>query len=247
LHAVQLPLEITLARPRADEVSASKKRLVDLLTGDLDYHNEPSDIASHNMHSFPAKYPPQLPRTFIEALTAPGNRVLDPMMGSGTTLVEAYLAGRQAVGFDIDPLAVTLARTKVTPLDAAAVHDIGAMILGRAQRAVSEQAAELDAEMQSRYDAASLRFIRYWFHAQTQLALYALIREIERIEDDALRSFFEIALSACIITKSGGVSLAFDLAHTRPHRAKIVYDEAGRVIVGEQRLGDDSPRVKLLT
>ncbi|MBK7318006.1 DNA methyltransferase [Candidatus Villigracilis affinis] len=35
-------------------------------------------------HSFPAKFPPQLPRKFILALTQPGDIVLDTMVGSGT-------------------------------------------------------------------------------------------------------------------------------------------------------------------
>ena len=43
------------------------------------------------------------------------------------------------------------------------------------------------------------------------------------------------------------VSLAFDLAHTRPHRAKVVFNKAGEVIVGEDLVDSSSPRVKLLT
>jgi hypothetical protein len=48
-----------------------------------------------------------------------------------------------------------------------------------------------------------------------------------------LRAFFELAFSAIIITKSGGVSLALDLAHTRPHRAKVVINHDGKLITDE--------------
>ena len=58
--------------------------------------------------------------------------------------------------------------------------------------------------------------------------------EIEKIDDRNLRSFFELAFSAVIVTKSGGVSLALDLAHTRPHRAKIVIDVDGKKVLNEQ-------------
>ena len=69
-------------------------RLKKLLVSDLDFHGKDSSYASHNFHSFPAKFPPQLPRKFIEWLTDPGDLVLDPMMGSGTTILEAFLLGR---------------------------------------------------------------------------------------------------------------------------------------------------------
>jgi DNA modification methylase len=54
--------------------------------------------------------------------TAPGELVLDQMMGSGTTLVECKLMGRRAVGVDINPDAVMVARNRLdfsyAPLDA---------------------------------------------------------------------------------------------------------------------------------
>jgi site-specific DNA-methyltransferase (cytosine-N4-specific) len=49
-------------------------------------------------------------------LTVPGELVVDPYCGSGTTLVESVLLGRRAVGIDLSPLAVLIARTKVTPI-----------------------------------------------------------------------------------------------------------------------------------
>ena len=77
-----------------------------VLAEDLEFHGMRTAYATHNLHSFPAKFPPQLPRKFILSLTEPGDTVLDPMAGSGTTLLEARLAGRHAIGFDIDPLAL---------------------------------------------------------------------------------------------------------------------------------------------
>jgi hypothetical protein len=48
--------------------------------------------------------------------TRPGEIVLDPFMGGGTTLVEACSLGRQAVGTDISSLATFTAKVKTTPL-----------------------------------------------------------------------------------------------------------------------------------
>src|SRR6516165_8014944 len=83
---------------------SKRQRLSALLQGELNFHGEDSSYASHDVHAFAAKFPPQLPRAFIRVLTAPGDVVLDPMMGSGTTIVEALLEGRRGIGLDIDPL-----------------------------------------------------------------------------------------------------------------------------------------------
>ncbi len=223
------------------------ERLDTLLSQDLDFHSQDSGYASHNFHSFPAKFPPQLPHKFIEGLTAPGDVVLDPMMGSGTTVLEAYLSGRHGVGFDIDPLALILTKAKVTPLNGRLVAQIGNEISERAEFAVRRRRNELAKALESRWDPKTRDFIDYWFTPETQIDLLALITEIEQIEDVKIRAFFELAFSAIIITKSGGVSLAFDLAHTRPHRAKVVIGRTGAVVLRGELTDSSSRRIKLLT
>lgn len=65
--------------------------------------------------SYRACFKPQLPRFFIERLTAPGDRVYDPFMGRGTTLIEAALLGRVPLGNDINPLSILLTRPRLAP------------------------------------------------------------------------------------------------------------------------------------
>jgi DNA modification methylase len=223
------------------------EKLTGLLSGDLDFHDQDSSYASHNFHSFPAKFPPQLPRKFIRSLTVPGDVVLDPMIGSGTTLVEAFLLGRCGVGFDIDPLALLLAQTKVTSLDSGQIAQLGKRIVTRAKLAVAQNRNELEKELAERWDSKTRDFVAYWFAQDTQVALHALLKEIEQISDEPIRAFFELAFSAIIITKSGGVSLALDLAHTRPHRARVVADQSGRIIMGSDQVSNPSRRVEFST
>ena len=73
--------------------------------------------AAHSLHeiSYRACFKPQLPRFFIERLTAPGDVVFDPFMGRGTTLLEAALQGRDALGNDINPLARFLVEPRLEP------------------------------------------------------------------------------------------------------------------------------------
>jgi len=212
--------------------------LIDLLGSDLDFHDKESQYSSHNFHSFPAKFPPQLPQKFILGLTQTGEVVLDPMSGSGTTVLEAYLNGRLGVGFDIDPLAIKISNVKVSSIQLDQVIRLGDQITLNATLAVSKEREDLENELLYRWDQKTKEFIDYWFSHSVQLELIALVREIETIASPEIRKFFELAFSSTIITKSGGVSLALDLGHTRPHKAKVVFDKDGKIIIGDEAQAD---------
>ncbi len=195
-----------------------------LLTQDLNFHANRDQHQAHNFHSFPAKFPPQLPRKFIESLTKNGDIVLDPMMGSGTTLLEACFLQRRAIGFDIDPLAMLITRVKTSIFQTDLLQHISKRILSNARKMLLEQKNSLSDMAPKKWDTTTLDFINYWFTTEAQNELCALIYQINQIELDDVRYFFLLAFSSIIITKNGGVSLALDLAHTRPHRAKYIID-----------------------
>ncbi|MCX8192228.1 MAG: DNA methyltransferase [Nitrososphaeria archaeon] len=68
---------------------------------------ERGDWATHR-GDYRGNWAPQIPRNLIIRYTRPGETVLDQMCGSGTTLVEAKLLGRNAIGVDINYEAVIL-------------------------------------------------------------------------------------------------------------------------------------------
>ena len=72
---------------------------------------------AHPLHeiSYRACFKPQLPRFFIEAFTRPGDCVYDPFAGRGTTLIEAALLGRSAIGNDVNPLSRLLIAPRLNP------------------------------------------------------------------------------------------------------------------------------------
>jgi hypothetical protein len=73
--------------------------------------------AAHSLHevSHRACFKPQLPRYFVERFSEPGDCVLDPFMGRGTTLLEAALLGRVPLGADANPLCSQLVRPRLNP------------------------------------------------------------------------------------------------------------------------------------
>lgn len=60
-----------------------------------------------------AMFPPDLVRPMIQAATRPGDIVLDPFMGSGTTLLVAKELGRQGIGIEINPEFIQLAKSRL--------------------------------------------------------------------------------------------------------------------------------------
>lgn len=73
------------------------------------------DRGSWATHSgkYRGNWSPYVPRNLILRYTNPGEWILDQFMGSGTTLVEAKLLGRNAVGVDINPHSVSISETNL--------------------------------------------------------------------------------------------------------------------------------------
>lgn len=63
--------------------------------------------ATHSGY-FRGNWSPYVPRNLILRYSKPGDWILDQFLGSGTTLVEAKLLNRNAVGVDINPQSVSL-------------------------------------------------------------------------------------------------------------------------------------------
>lgn len=61
----------------------------------------------------PAPYPVELPRRLIDLYTYRDDLILDPFLGSGSTLVAAAQSGRRGVGYDLDPEYVSLAKQRM--------------------------------------------------------------------------------------------------------------------------------------
>jgi SAM-dependent methyltransferase len=167
------------------------------------------------VHPFPARMAPGIALDILAAETKP-IRVLDPMMGSGTVLAVARARGHTAIGIDIDPLSVVLARVWTTAVDKDAVEVKAADVLRRARMDFSFCSAG-DAYPQSA-DKETRQFIRYWFDEYARRQLASLAKAIHRVHNDRVREVLWCAFSRLIITKQAGASLALDLSHSRPHK-----------------------------
>lgn len=92
---------------------------------DWDYATADTKTHTHGFHTYPAMMIPQVARRLIRMYGQPGQTLLDPFCGSGTSLVEARLAGLNSYGIDLNPLAVLIARVKTTDLPESAAEGFG--------------------------------------------------------------------------------------------------------------------------
>lgn len=95
---------------------------------------EPVSGLTHDLYRYPARFSPLFVRAVIKAFSEPGDIVLDPFLGGGTTLVEARALGRIGVGFDLNALSGFLVRAKtsvITEEDARALRSWGERLVDR--------------------------------------------------------------------------------------------------------------------
>jgi DNA modification methylase len=84
------------------------KEYDNILTDSLWIFNKRDSSGAHNA-GYWGNFIPQIPNQFIQRFTKKGDWILDPFVGSGTTLIEAKRLGRNSVGIDLSEQAVKLA------------------------------------------------------------------------------------------------------------------------------------------
>lgn len=85
--------------------------------GVWDFIGKDTNEYTHGLHLYPAKLHPYIARRLIDQYGTKGQTMLDPFCGSGTTLVEARLAGLNSVGYDVNPTARFMSQVKYQNYD----------------------------------------------------------------------------------------------------------------------------------
>ena len=92
--------------------TAQDSEIRDALAMLAEEHHSANVADPPSFHPFPARMPLPLAEYLLETLAPVCADVLDPMTGSGSTLVAARKHGHKGHGVDIDPLAVLMSRTR---------------------------------------------------------------------------------------------------------------------------------------
>ena len=188
---------------------------------------------THGIHRFPAKFIPQVPGFCIERYSKPGDEVLDPFMGSGTTLLEAMLLGRDAYGIDIHPLAKLIAKVKITPLPVAELKARADGLLENIS-ADREDSSDWIPEMPN-FD--------HWFRKDVARDLATIKKHIWSLPDGDIKDFFKVCLSSVIrrLSNSDADSL---MPEVTTFKRKLV--EQGKVDFDAMSRFENTVRLRIL-
>lgn len=139
----------------------------------------------HGLHPYPAMMMPLIARAMLKTYGKGRNTVFfDPYVGSGTTIAEAQLYGvKAAYGFDLNPLALLIAKVKTQSLDITKVKDAYASL-----SVFLEQIGD-------HYETPDFSILHSWFREKNIIELSKLRSFVFSIEDENVRDFFKVCFS----------------------------------------------------
>ena len=166
---------------------------------------------THGIHKFPAKFFPELPRYLIRKYSKLGGYVLDPMCGSGTTVLEAMLNKRIGIGLDIDPIALLITKVKTTPIERESLKTAGTLL--------EQQIKKLDNSAEYNPIIPEFHYRDKWFHSFVlrdlgiiRDGILAIKKKMHISQVDDIVDFFQVIMS----------SIIRDVSNADPHCTRTV-------------------------
>jgi len=189
---------------KKSEITGSKKRRNDY---SWDFRGENTKPYTHGFHTYPAMFIPQVARRIILNCSQVGDTICDIFCGSGTTLVESRLLGRNAYGIELNPLAVLIAKVKTTPINP-----------NKLQKYFVSLLADYDNCEIEKEDIPNFFNINFWFKEKVINELALIKKCINRVRDRDVKDFFLVSFSetvrAASNTRSGEFKL-FRISHEK--------------------------------
>lgn len=163
--------------------------------------------SAHGLHEYRGKFNPQVVRAIGNILRLqPKDWILDPFCGSGTALLEALHLGLNAVGIDLNPLAVEIANAKIAAMRVPSDQLLEQVADLKLRLHESIVDVRLDTPFSSHQikrvagDGWETRltcpeYLRKWFSESVLVQLAAILQEIDNLPSKRIRLIIRMILS----------------------------------------------------
>ena len=177
----------------------------DAKQSDWDFRGADTKQYTHCFHTYPAMMIPQIARKLIAKYGEIGGILFDPYCGTGTSLVEARLAGMNAIGTDINPAARMIAKSKSDDYNMERLSVDCQRFLRIFTKLLETELPPPDINPDT-IDFSNLKpnacltweQLERWFPKRSILEVCFAIQCISTIRNSKSRQFIKIALSECL-------------------------------------------------
>ena len=197
---------------------------------------------THYVFRFPAKFHPPVVHSLIRGYTTPGQTLLDPFCGSGTLLLAAAVEGLHAIGSDVDPVAVFVAKVKTHRFRLGHLHASWAVlrpILAKLARTDDEYHERCFTDLtQGEYEATltderlwtpAIPNLLHWFRRYVVVDLARILGGIDRVNIPGThRAFFRLLFASIIRRTSNADPVPVSGLEVTSYMKQL--DLAGRLI-----------------
>lgn len=179
----------------------------------LDFKNVNMNYSTHKYHDYPATMVPKLVDFFLNNVqqVTKVDSLLDPFMGSGTTLVEGIRHSINSTGIDLNPLAVLISKVKTNKIDPDKLElEWRKLWQGIATKQLAEKSGKLT------ITAPNFKNIDYWFKPTVIHDLQLIKMQILQIANQDVRNFFWVIFSETVRYVSNTRNSEFKLYRMSP-------------------------------
>lgn len=184
-----------------DELRSPKDVAKALGEIDWSFTDDDTSFLTHDLHPYPAKFIPQIPGHCIANMSLPGELVLDPFGGSGTTALEAVRLGRRALSVDANAIGTLIGRVKACNLDQTAVRELHAIRSALTTLLVDLPCPEALCE-RHRTCIPEIPNIEKWFPVSSRGELAGIRARIRKMGNRKARDIASLALSRITLAVS---------------------------------------------
>lgn len=187
------------------ETKTELQKLEKLENMDWELAEADTRYGTHSFHPYSAKYIPQIPYYLISILSKKGDIVLDPFLGSGTTLVEANNLERNSIGIDINPLACLISKVKTNEISNTKImkikkycNEIKEDVLQlRGQATLFNFHKESKTNKNPQFNELNY-YVEKWFQKKVIAELSVIKNKIDECEDKQIKDFLLVAFSSIL-------------------------------------------------